>query len=484
MRKITFIFILFLLCNYLCAQPPRKFYCKYGGNGVDVGYGVKQCLDTNYIIVGSTTSFGAGSSDVYLLKIDSMGQFMWQKTFGGFNQDVGKSIALLPDGGFVITGYSSSYGAGGYDVITIRTDKFGNQIWLKSFGGLDWDFGNDVIIGPDGNIIICGSTYSYGYGNKDGLVLKYDLNGNLLWHKTFGGNLDDELNAIIKTNDNMLASCGQTKSFGEPNGDSYFIKLDLNGDTIFTKKFGGNGVDYFSDLLQKNNFNFELVGAKTTTSSSTVSNILCTDATGNSLKELNYYYNGNTNNECFIANSLIKYNQNISNCIRNVSIPFFKYQGSTNLLKNCGDFHKITENGGTEDDFFYGMEATIDGGIINVGKTAGFGAIQDDIYVLKQDSNLINNDNIISVKELKSNNINNDVFIRTSSKEIFIKSNINIKDIKLYNLLGQTIIELNSIYAYDYTIFNPCIDSENNLVIIEILTADSQLFRKKILLEN
>ncbi len=486
MRKIISYLILCLLCIKLNAQPPRKFYCRYGGNGVDVGYGVKQCLDTNYIIVGSTTSYGSGSSDIYLLKIDSMGQFMWHKTFGGFNQDVGKSIALLPDGGFVITGYSSSYGAGGYDVITIRTDKFGNQLWLKSFGGLDWDFGNDVIIGPDGNIVVCGSTYSYGFGSKDGLVIKYDLNGNLLWHKQFGGTLDDELNAIIKTNDNMLATCGQTKSFGEPNGDSYFVKLDLNGDTIFTKKFGGSGIDYFSDLLQKADLTYEICGAKTTTSSSTTSHILCMNGLGAAFKEVNYYYTVNTNNENFYANAVMKFNPNITNSVRNVNLPFFNYQVSSNLLKNYGDYYKINENGGTGNEFVYGMESTIDGGAINVGKTTSFGAINDDIYVLKQDSNIImvDSDNITSLKEFGINLYDNSLIVNNSDDEIIIKSSHIIKNIRIINLIGQTIFKSETHNDKYISILKRSLYSKENVFIIEALTKDNQLIHKKVFLEN
>ena len=86
MKSIFFIFLFIITFNIL-AQPPSKFYTRIGGNGYDVGYDVKQTLDNGYIITGSTSSMGVGNTDMYLLKLDSMGQIKFQSTFGNANND-------------------------------------------------------------------------------------------------------------------------------------------------------------------------------------------------------------------------------------------------------------------------------------------------------------------------------------------------------------------------------------------------------------
>jgi hypothetical protein len=154
------------------AQPPTRFYTTFGGDGEDIAYGVKQTRDRQYIVVGSTSSFKQTNSDVYLIKVDSMGFSLWQKSYGGNGNDIGKSIVELPDSGFVMTGFSDSNVNNGFDCYTIRTDKNGNVLWERYFGGDDWDFGNDICVAPDGNIVVVGSTTSFGNGKKDGFVIK------------------------------------------------------------------------------------------------------------------------------------------------------------------------------------------------------------------------------------------------------------------------------------------------------------------------
>ncbi|MFN7912060.1 MAG: hypothetical protein ACK5QC_09540 [Bacteroidota bacterium] len=447
MRKTRSLIILFLLCINLNAQPPRKFYCKYGGNGVDIGYGVKQCLDTNYIIIGSTTSFGAGSSDIYLLKIDSMGQFMWQKTFGGFNQDVGKSIALLPDGGFVITGYSSSYGAGGYDVITIRTDKFGNQLWLKSFGGLDWDFGNDVIIGPDGNIIVCGSTYSYGYGNRDGLVLKYDLNGNLLWHKTFGGNLDDEFVSMSKSSNGNTYLGGNTKSYGDTKGDFWMFAVNNLGDSITSSNLGkANTQEYCYDMLINTSNELILCGSvNTSTNSSITNNCYSTkrNINGNFISEV--IYSGAGDNDKYLS---IARQHNGSDLMfsRSVLKPGFSIEVQPLLADLNMNWINSTTYVTNEIDEAYDVTSTHDNGYALLGYTMGYsGNLTEDIFFVKVDNGLVGSTNIVGINEtaaLESSSLFNPFF--NTNKINFNNTAKSEISFTLLNQIGQTILKGNT----------------------------------------
>jgi hypothetical protein len=169
--KSIFCFLFFTISCFVEAQPPSKFYTRIGGNGYDVGYDVKQTLDNGYIITGSTSSMGVGNTDMYLLKLDSMGQIKFQTTFGNANNDIGKSVIQLIDSSYIMVGYTNSIGFGGYDIFLVKADKYGALVWQKTIGGTDWDFANSLQQTSDGGFIIAGSTYSYGYGNEDGYVV-------------------------------------------------------------------------------------------------------------------------------------------------------------------------------------------------------------------------------------------------------------------------------------------------------------------------
>jgi len=113
-----------------------------------------------------------------LIKTDSSGNKIWDKTFGGSQYDSADSVQQTNDGGFVIAGATCEYGLGGHDAWLIKTDSAGNKIWDKTFGGSDMDEANSVQQTTDGGFIIAGSTSSYGAGGSDAWLIKTDANGN------------------------------------------------------------------------------------------------------------------------------------------------------------------------------------------------------------------------------------------------------------------------------------------------------------------
>lgn len=446
MPQLTYIkhFITILLfcicCLKISAQPPTRFFTTFGGNGIDVGYSAKQTLDRHYIIAGSTSSYGAGNSDVYLVKLDSMGQILWSKTFGGFLNDVGKSVIQLADSGFVVAGFTSSYGAGGYDAYIIRTDKVGTLIWQKTFGGTDWDFANDLVYTPDGDIMVVGNTSSFGSGKKDGFVVKYDFLGNIVFQKYYGGAEDDELKSIIRTNDNFIATVGYTKSKGEINGDCYFLKLDLNGDTLFTRKDGGLYTDYWSDIVQMTNGNYILVGAKTFTAGTpTHSYKLEYNSLGNFIIDAENYNSSDDENWVSVIDSYL--NPNYFATIRTVPVPGLKMNG--NIFYHTNDYtypHLVNSFGDGEDEYIYSVDKTKDGGFISIGFTNSYGAINSDVYFMKEDSTIINYANIVGVKENKSL-ISHTVLKNLNNNYYEIGTNNNNYTFKLSDLFGKILIE-------------------------------------------
>jgi uncharacterized protein YxeA len=199
----------------------------FGGSSGDYGNSVQQISDGGYIIAGQTYSYGAGSGDVWLIKADSSGNQTWAKTFGGVKSDVGYSVQQSSDDGYIIAGRTGSYGAGSTDVWLIKADSSGNQTWAKAFGGSGDDGGISVQQTSDGEYIVAGYTFSYGAGAYDVWLIKTDSSGNETWNKTFGGVISDVGYSVQQTSDGGYIITGFTNSYGAGNGDVWLIRVSV-----------------------------------------------------------------------------------------------------------------------------------------------------------------------------------------------------------------------------------------------------------------
>jgi hypothetical protein len=219
----------------------------YGGIESDWGRSVKQTLDGGYIITGWTESFGNGDKDVYLIKTDGIGNIIWTQVFGGVNIDKGESVIETNDGGFVILGETTSYGNGIWDIYLIKTDHNGDTLWTKTFGGEFSEFGKSVQQTTDGGFIITGSTDTYGFGGVDVYLIKTDVDGNTLWNKTFGSDQDEYGQSVKQTSDGGYIIAGFTYSIED---DVYLLKTDENGLLLWTKTYGGESMDWGYSVQQ------------------------------------------------------------------------------------------------------------------------------------------------------------------------------------------------------------------------------------------
>jgi hypothetical protein len=166
-KRNLFFFLLFCVIICVLARsafadgPAVQWEKTFGGSNIDGSESVQQTSDGGYIITGGTYSFGAGENDVYLIKTDSAGNLLWQKTFGWGDDEVGSSIKQTTDGGFIIAGTTIPHGAGACDIYIIKTDSAGNSLWQKTFGGSYYDSSGSVQQTFYGGCIIAGETWSF-----------------------------------------------------------------------------------------------------------------------------------------------------------------------------------------------------------------------------------------------------------------------------------------------------------------------------------
>ncbi|WP_457600399.1 PKD domain-containing protein [Hydrogenivirga sp.] len=220
-----------LLVLKLSSNGSVQWQKTYGGNNGEDAYSVQQTSDGGYIVAGYTNSFGAGSRDAWVIKLNPDGSVQWQKTYGGNVGEEAYSIQQTSDGGYIVAGYTDSSGAGSRDAWVIKLNSDGSVQWQKTYGGNGWDGAYSIQQTSDGGYIVAGYTFSFGNGGglPDFWVFKLDSEGSVQWQKTYGGNSTDEAYSIQQTSDGGYIVAGYTESFGAGSGDIWVLKLNSDG---------------------------------------------------------------------------------------------------------------------------------------------------------------------------------------------------------------------------------------------------------------
>jgi hypothetical protein len=231
----------------------------YGGAGYDCSNSFQKTSDGGLIITGSTDSYGAGAEDVWLIKTNGFGDIVWAKTYGGMQGESGSEVKQTSDDGYIIVGTTNSFGAGGSDVWLIKTDASGDTLWTRTFGGSEDDEGRAVEITWDVSYIIAGNTHSFGAGENDIWLIKVDSAGSALWTKTYGKSDYEYCNDVLETTDSCYVILGNTGS-DIFHCDIWLIKTDTSGDTLWTKAYNRKPVDRSYELQQTSDEGYIISG--------------------------------------------------------------------------------------------------------------------------------------------------------------------------------------------------------------------------------
>jgi hypothetical protein len=235
----------------------------YGDKGWDGAFSLVQTVDGDFALLGETTSYGAGETDMWLVKTDTNGEMIWHQTYGGTEDERGHSLVQTTDGGFALLGYTNSYGTGSGrsgNIWLVKTDANGEMIWHQTYNGIGDEGGYGFLQTIDRGFVFVGEHSEFGAGTDDLWLVKTDANGAMIWYQTYGSTGDDQANAVIQTVDGGFAVAGETRSYGAGNFDMWLVRTDANGMLIWQQTYGGAGMDGANDLVQMADGGFVLLG--------------------------------------------------------------------------------------------------------------------------------------------------------------------------------------------------------------------------------
>ena len=381
LKYLIIIISIVILSAPVFAQAPDTLWTRtYGGAASDIGFGVQQTEDGGFIVIGYTNSNSAGMSDIYLLKTDDMGDTLWTRKYGGEFADSGWHVLQTEDGGYILVcvygltvtnvclqliktdengdtlwtrthpdysvyDYIRQTEDGGYiiagsyqeDAALLKTDAFGEIEWLQTYNCSELDGGQCAIQTSDGGYILTGLTTQSYYGQTNVLLVKTDAVGDTIWTRSIGENMVDFGFSVLEDDngDYVVTGLFNGEDGADIYSDVYLIKVDVNGDTLWTKSYGRGYNDWGASVVNSTDGGYVVTGT-------------CDDA----------YYSG--------------------------------YNGDLNILKTDADGNEewYIWFGGEEQDHGECIQKTTDGGYIVVGSTISYGAGSYDVWLLRLEGDL------------------------------------------------------------------------------------------------
>jgi len=382
--NIVLLIVPFLFLTIGCEEEQKEedsiisFVKTYGGLDNEFGYSVCQSTDSGYIITGTKHITGTIWSNILLIKTDLNGNEEWTKIFDFSNFEHAHSVQQTYDDGYIIVGSIHNPS----NAILIKTDADGNGEWVKTFGGSENDNALSVQQTTDSGYIITGSTKSFGNGVADVWLIKTDANGDSLWTKTFGGSENDNALSVQQTTDSGYIITGSTKSFGNGVADVWLIKTDANGDSLWTKTFGGSDNDNAFSVQQTTDSGYIITGnTKSFGDGTNYIWLIKTDSNGNeiwnqTISSINYEtgYSAQLTED----GGLIILGETVS-LQWDIDVLLIKTD-----IKGIEEWRQTFNR--TRNDQVRSVQQTTDGGYIITGRTISFEDNNSDLLLIKTDN--------------------------------------------------------------------------------------------------
>jgi len=410
----------------------------YGGNYAEEGFSVAAVSDSGYVVLGSTYSFGAGDHDLYVLRLNDSGDTLWSHTYGGSGTDYGYDIQVTYDGGYILCGSTRSSGSGKADVYVLRLNFLGGVVWSRVFGGPENDIARSVRQTPDGGFVLAGSTASFGAGYDDFWIIRTNASGDSLWSRTVGGTGGEAAFAVRPVPGRGYIAAGATGSFGEGYSSVYAVCLDNDGDTVWTRTYGGALADMAYSVENTPDGGFVFVGATASFGAGEYDAYLVkTDPDGNqewdhryggALADRGYSVQPTADGGYFIAGSTASYGSGGSDVLAIKTDPIGGQEWRRNYGGNKADYCQSAIASGKS--------------WVMVGYTFSYGAGSSDVYLAR-----IRGEQATPVEDLPNDllpgafvleqNYPNPFNLGTTIRfELSARADVNLS---VYNILGQTV---------------------------------------------
>lgn len=445
MRHLIILISFFFLSGILMAQ--QSTYTRvFSGPSYDEGVAAYRLPNKEIRLVGNTGSYGHGSTDIWLIALDSNGVFLWQKFYGTPEIEKATDAIMTPQGDLFIVGYTNKYYSESYQLYFLGLDSQGQVIVSRTYGGKDWDFGNGICQTSDSTFALVGETYSQGNGQGDVYVLHLNRLGDTLWTRTYGGLGQDKGSAIKLADYKDLIVAGATKSFGNGTFDFYLLRLDSYGDTIWTQvRHHITDAEYLDVLITLDTSLVVCGYHKDTLDTYRDMDLMKFTDSGNLIWDHQYQFLEGS--DCY-ANSLVNRH--------NGSILF----GGTSTFRPTADARVIQSDSGgwwqssvflgtnAHDDFGYKITADPFHGehYFMIGTTKGYGVSRTGLFFVRFDSNLYADTNrwVDFPTSIIDNTDENSIQIFPNPAQDFLYITVPKQfeegELRIYNMTGSQVL--------------------------------------------
>jgi len=255
--RLTAILLTLSVCF---AQPPVSWNRNYGGPLEERCQAMTEAWDGGYILAGLTESYGAGAWDGWLVKIDSSGDTLWTRTFGGPGDDEFTSVQRTWDGGYILAGGSFVSDDLNWQFWLVKTDGQGNELWSRTYGGWHTDYCQSVVQTADDGYLLAGYKGPVGGMDYQGWAIKTDANGDTLWTHLYGGQNEDEFFTGIECRDGSYIFGGWYMFLNPVHSRFWTVKTAANGSVQWSDWYGTSDFDRWVSVIEADNGDFIFSG--------------------------------------------------------------------------------------------------------------------------------------------------------------------------------------------------------------------------------